>query len=157
LATAAQFQKYQSYLDVGTADGATLDPPAAQQPPEGGWYAMPAIFTGVRPASPIAQEEIFGPVLAVLTVSGYDEAVEVVNGTSFGLSAGVVTDDLRTAIRFSRDVEAGVVKVNQPTSGLAMNAPFGGFRLSSTQTYKEQGGPQMLHFYTREKTVYFTP
>ena len=50
-----------------------------------------------------------------------------------------------------------MVKVNQATTGLAMNAPFGGFRMSSTQMYKEQGGPQMLPFYTREKTLYFTP
>ena len=157
LATAGQLEKYRAYLGYGCEDGAALDPMAEDALPEGGWFARPALFTGVETSSRIAQEEIFGPILAFLPVGSYEQAVEVVNGTAFGLSAGIVTDDLRTAVRFSQDVDAGVVKVNQATTGLAMNAPFGGFRLSSTQVYKEQGGPQMLPFYTREKTLYFTP
>ena len=157
LATAGQLEKYRTYLGYGSEDGALLDPVDEDAVPDGGWFARPALFTGVETSSRIAQEEIFGPILAFLPVGSYEQAVEVVNGTDFGLSAGIVTDDFRTAVRFSQDVDAGVVKVNQATTGLAMNAPFGGFRMSSTQMYKEQGGPQMLPFYTREKTLYFTP
>jgi aldehyde dehydrogenase (NAD+) len=69
----------------------------------------------------------------------------------------VVTGSVGTALRFTRDAEAGLVKVNQPTTGMAMNAPFGGMKKSSTQTFKEQGGDSAMRFYTREKTVYFTP
>jgi aldehyde dehydrogenase (NAD+) len=69
----------------------------------------------------------------------------------------VVTGSVGTALRFTRDAEAGLVKVNQPTTGMAMNAPFGGIKKSSTQTFKEQGGNSAMQFYTREKTVYLTP
>jgi aldehyde dehydrogenase (NAD+) len=96
-------------------------------------------------------------MLAFLTIASYEEAVEVVNGTNYGLSAGIATRSIRTALRFAHDVEAGVVKVNQPTTGVAPNAPFGGLKRSSTQTFKEQGGDSMMKFYTREKTVYLTP
>jgi aldehyde dehydrogenase (NAD+) len=90
-------------------------------------------------------------------VSSYDEAVEVVNGTAYGLSVGVVTGSVGNALRFTRDADAGLVKVNQPTTGMAINAPFGGLKKSSTQTFKEQGGDSAMQFYTREKTVYFSP
>ena len=68
-----------------------------------------------------------------------------------------MTRDIGTAMRFSRDIEAGVVKVNQATNGMAMNAPFGGVKMSSTQTYKEQAGSTMMHFYTTDRTVYVSP
>jgi len=110
----------------------------------------------VKPTARIAQEEIFSPILAFLTVSSYEEAVEVVNSTQFGLSAGIVTNDIATAIGFTRDADAGLVKVNQSTNGMAMNAPFGGMRSSSTQTFKEQAGASMMSFYTQDKTAYFS-
>ncbi|WP_028653152.1 aldehyde dehydrogenase family protein [Nocardioides halotolerans] len=157
LANLAQHEKYDAYLRVGAADGGRLETPTHGCAPEGGYFARPAVFSGVRPDHRLAQEEVFAPILAFLTVSSYDEAIETVNATSYGLSAGVVTASLDTALRFARDAEAGVVKVNQPTTGLAMNAPFGGWRRSSTQTFKEQAGPSMMQFYTREKTVYLTP
>ncbi|HET7304613.1 MAG TPA: aldehyde dehydrogenase family protein [Segeticoccus sp.] len=156
LATEAQLDKYRSYLEVGVEDGAVLETPLKSENGTGGYFARPAVFTSVKPASRLAQDEIFGPVLGFLTVSGYDEAVRVVNGTQFGLSAGIVTSDIGRAIQFTRDAEAGLVKVNQSTNGMAMNAPFGGMRNSSTQTYKEQGGDTMMKFYTHDKTAYFS-
>jgi alpha-ketoglutaric semialdehyde dehydrogenase len=114
------------------------------------------VFTEVDPESRLAQDEIFTPILAVIGVDGYDEAMEVVNNTDYGLSAGVVTESLATAMRFLRDVHTGLVKVNQSTSGMAMNAPFGGMKRSSTQTFKEQAGASMMQFYTRDKTGYFS-
>ena len=86
-----------------------------------------------------------------------DEAFEVANATEYGLSAGIITRDVAKALRFARRVQAGVVKVNQPTTGMAMNAPFGGMKNSSTQTYKEQAGDATMQFYTVDKTVYVSP
>jgi aldehyde dehydrogenase (NAD+) len=155
LASAAQHEKYRAYLEVAGTEGEIRQdlPPV----PSGGYYARPAVVTGIRPEHRLAQEEVFAPILAFLTVSGYDEAIEAVNGTAYGLSAGIVTGSVGTALRFTRDVEAGLVKVNQPTTGMAMNAPFGGVKKSSTQTFKEQGGDSAMQFYTTEKTVYFDP
>jgi aldehyde dehydrogenase (NAD+) len=156
LATSAQLEKYCDYLDKGRADGARLETPTYGEAPTGGHYARPAVFTGVDPASRLAQEEIFAPILAFLVVDGYDEAVEAMNNTDYGLSAGLVTQSHATAMRFLRDAQAGLVKVNQATSGMAMNAPFGGTKRSSTQTFKEQAGASMMQFYTHDKTGYFS-
>jgi aldehyde dehydrogenase (NAD+) len=157
LASAAQQEKYETYLDVARAEGEVLEVASPGHEPVGGYFARPTIVTGIRPEHRLAQEEVFAPILAFLTVSSYDEAVEVVNGTAYGLSAGVVTGSVGMALRFTRDVEAGLVKVNQPTTGMAMNAPFGGVKKSSTQTFKEQGGDSAIQFYAREKTVYLDP
>lgn len=156
LATSSQLERFTGYMAAGRADGAHLETPADGDTPAGGHYARPTVFTDVDPQSRLAQEEIFGPILAFLVVDSYDEAVEVVNNTVYGLSAGVVTESLRTAMRFTRDVQAGLVKVNQSTSGMAMNAPFGGMKRSSTQSYKEQAGATMMQFYTHDKTAYFS-
>jgi aldehyde dehydrogenase (NAD+) len=157
LASLGQLEKYEAYLRVGSADGGRLETPTHGCAPDGGYFVRPAVFTDVQPDHRLAQEEVFAPVLACLVTSTYDEAVEIVNGTTYGLSASIVTGRLDTALRFAHDVEAGIVKVNQPTTGFAMNAPFGGMKRSSTQTFKEQAGASMMQFYTREKTVYLTP
>jgi aldehyde dehydrogenase (NAD+) len=157
LARAAQLEKYHSYLGVARAEGDVTETPAPGREPAGGYFVRPAVVTGIRPEHRLAQEEVFAPIPAFLTVSAYDEAIEVVNGTAYGLSAGVVTSSVGMALRFTRDAEAGLVKVNQPTTWMAMNAPFGGMRKSSTQTFKEQGGDSAMQFYMREKTVYFDP
>ena len=96
----------------------------------------------------------------VYALSGYgtpDEAVALANATEFGLSAAIVTHDLAAAAYFARKAKSGLVKINQPTTGMAMNAPFGGYKASSTQTFKEQEGASMMEFYTLEKTVYLNP
>lgn len=155
LASAGQAQKYHDYLKVG-GEEARLETPTDDVAPGGGHFARPAIFSDVRPDSRLAQEEVFAPILAFLTVASFDEAVKVVNDSAYGLSAGIVTSSLANALRFADEVEAGVVKVNQPTTGVSMNAPFGGMKQSSTQTFKEQAGTTMMQFYTHEKTAYFT-
>lgn len=156
LANGAQWDKYQEFLKVGRESGARLETPSAPQPLNGGYFVRPTIFTGVDPHSPLAQEEIFSPVLAFIGVGSYDEAITVANNTRYGLSAGIATRNMSTAMRFSRDIDAGVVKINQATNGMAMNAPFGGLKMSSTQTYKEQAGNTMMQFYTTDRTVYFS-
>ncbi len=159
LANQAQADKFCHYVEGAPGEGAVLVEPNSHQPdpPGGGFFVRPTLFRDVDPLSALGQEEIFSPVLAFITVSSYDEAVTVVNNTRYGLSAGIVTSDIGRALRFSEDVETGLVKVNQATNGMAMNAPFGGMKHSSTQTFKEQAGASMMTFYTTDKTVYFTP
>ena len=95
-------------------------------------------------------------MLAVLRVGSFDEAIQLAGATRYGLSAGIVTNDLGRAMRFAREVPAGLVKINQTTTGQSMNAPFGGLKDSSTQTSKEQAGEAMMTFYTADKTVYLS-
>jgi len=156
LANEAQLEKYRTYCEIAGRDGARIETPTHAGVPTGGHFVRPAIFSDVARESRLAQQEVFAPVLGFLSVGSFDEAVQVANNTAYGLSAGIVTSRLDTALRFADEVEAGVVKINQPTTGVAMNAPFGGMKQSSTQTFKEQAGASMMQFYTQEKTAYFT-
>jgi alpha-ketoglutaric semialdehyde dehydrogenase len=118
-----------------------------------GYFMEPAVLGDVTPTMRIAQEEVFGPVVAVMAVENFDEAISVANGIEAGLSASVVTRDLKKAMLYTERIEAGVVKVNQISTGLALQAPFGGVKKSSTDSFKEQG-QGAIEFYTRVKTVY---
>jgi aldehyde dehydrogenase (NAD+) len=118
-----------------------------------GWFMQPAVIGGVQPHMSIAREEVFGPVVAILAVDSFDEALTIANGVEYGLSASLVTRDLKKAMIYSERIEAGVVKINQISTGLALQAPFGGVKKSSTDSFKEQGTAS-LEFYSRTKTVY---
>ena len=122
---------------------------------DGGHFVQPTVFDRVDVHSRLAQEEVFGPVLGIVRARDLDDAIAKANAVGYGLAASVVTNDLRRALTFVDRIEAGVVKVNEPTTGLALQAPFGGFKLSSANTFKEQG-PAALEFYTRTKAVYVT-
>jgi len=118
-----------------------------------GWFMQPTVLTGVKPEMRIACEEVFGPVIAVIAADGFDHALAIANGVEYGLSASIVTRDLKKAMVYADRIEAGVVKVNQISTGLALQAPFGGVKHSSTDTFKEQGAGA-IEFYSRLKTVY---
>ncbi len=157
LASAQQLDKFAHYVAVGVAEGArlrcggtTVDVAASP----GGHFVRPAVFTDTEPTMRIVTEEVFGPLLAFQRAGSLNEGIELANATEFGLSAAIVTSDLATAQRFARESRTGLVKINQPTTGMAMNAPFGGYKASSTATFKEQAGPSMMEFYLAEKTVY---
>jgi len=126
--------------------------------PEGSGYArghfvQPTVLSGVRPNMRIAQEEVFGPVVGVIEASDLEEAFTIANNTSYGLSAGIVTTDLRQAIRFAERSEAGMVKINQGTVGASIQAPFGGFKNSGSGMFREMG-KGAIEFFTKIKTVY---
>lgn len=152
-ASRGQFETDLDYIKIGQDEGAKLvvggEPPAGSQ----GFFLQPAVFDGVEPGMRLAQEEIFGPVISVLRAPNFDAAVERANAIAYGLSAGVVTRNLNHALVFAERVQAGVVKINEPTTGLALHVPFGGFKHSSANTFKEQG-PAAVEFYTRTKTIY---
>lgn len=144
------------YVDVGISEGATLETGGERLTGDGyddGHFVSPAVFSGVENGMRIAQEEIFGPVLAVIRVSDFEEALAVANDVEYGLSAGIVTEDHREANAFAERIEAGVVKINEKTTGVELHAPFGGYKRSSTDTYREQGDAG-LDFFTSVKTVY---
>ena len=147
-----QLETDLDYIRIGQSEGATLLT-GGDMARDGGFYVQPTVFDNVRPEMRIAQEEIFGPVISLIRVANFDEAMEVANSIGFGLSAGIVTGDLTQAHRFADRIEAGVVKINSPTTGVALQAPFGGFKQSSVNTFKEQG-QAAIEFYTRTKTVY---
>lgn len=118
-----------------------------------GHFMSPAVLGGVTPEMRLACEEVFGPVVGIIAVDSFDEALTVANGLEVGLSASIVTRDLKRAMLYTERIQAGVVKVNQISTGLALQAPFGGVKKSSTDSFKEQG-PGAIEFYTRLKTVY---
>ncbi len=118
-----------------------------------GYFMQPTLLGEVTPKMRIASEEVFGPVIAILPVDSFDEALSVANGVDVGLSASLVTRDLKKAMVYAQRIQAGVVKINQISTGLALQAPFGGVKKSSTDSFKEQG-PGAIDFYTRVKTVY---
>ena len=118
-----------------------------------GYFMQPTVLTNVKPNFRIACEEVFGPVVAVIAVDDFDEALSVANALDVGLSASVVTRDIKKAMTYVDRIQAGVVKINQISTGLALQAPFGGVKKSSTDSFKEQGAGA-IDFYTRVKTVY---
>ncbi len=147
-----QLQTSQNYMALGRKEGAKLLL-GGEVAGGKGYFAQATLFDHVEPTMRIAEEEIFGPVISIIRAQGLNDAIEKANAISFGLSAGVVTNNLKEAFAFANQVDAGVVKINEPTTGLALNAPFGGFKGSSANTFKEQGQAAM-DFYTRTKTIY---
>ena len=140
------------YVKIGQAEGAKILA-GGQKAREGGYFIQPTLFDRVEVSMRIAQEEIFGPVISLIHARDLEDAIAKANAIHFGLSAGIVTRDLHHAFTFANQVEAGVVKINEATTGLAVQVPFGGFKHSSANTFKEQGAAA-IEFYTRTKTVY---
>mgnify|MGYP006147503745 FL=1 len=126
-----QFDKVMEYIETGKKEGAKLvlggDNP---QDPElkNGFFINPTIFTDVKPNMTIAKEEIFGPVISVLTWESYEELIEIANSTLYGLTAMIATNSLSNAMKAAEDIEAGYVWVN--TFGRYSGAPYGGWKLS---------------------------
>lgn len=119
-----------------------------------GWFFPATILVDVDPSMYVACNEVFGPVVGFERVGSLDEAIERGNASEYGLTASVCTTDLRSAQRFVREIQAGMVKVNRPTVGASFNAPFGGIKRSGTATHKEQLGPTVMDFYTQTRTVF---
>ncbi|MFB6228959.1 MAG: aldehyde dehydrogenase family protein [Halobacteriales archaeon] len=154
--TESELEGTLDYIEVGQTEGAELvtgGNALEEGEYENGHFVEPTVFTGVEQNMRLFQEEIFGPVVGVTTVSGYEAAIEAANNVQYGLSASIVTEDHREANRFIEESESGVAKVNDKTTGLELHVPFGGYKRSSTNTYREQGDAG-IEFYTSIKTVY---
>ena len=131
LASAAQLERVRSYIRKGIEEGAELLAGGAEPPagvPAGGYYVRPTVFGRVRPGSTIEQEEIFGPVLAIIPYRDEEEAIRIANDTPYGLAAAVWSASEERARRVARRIRAGQIEVNGAPYN--MNAPFGGFKQS---------------------------
>jgi acyl-CoA reductase-like NAD-dependent aldehyde dehydrogenase len=156
LANESQLKNVLEYIEIGKNEGADWVY-GGERLVEGdlgnGFYVRPAIFANVTPKMRIAQEEIFGPVVSVIKVKSFKEAMDIANDVEYGLSASICTTDANRIQYFINNVHSGIAKINRPTTGVAYNAPFGGVKMSSTATYRESGRAA-LDFYTQIKTVY---
>lgn len=154
LVNAAAVEKVERYVEIGRGEGELVCGGARATDGElsRGHFFAPTIFAGVAPMARIAQEEIFGPVLSVIPVDGYDEALEAANGTHYGLSASVFTQDVNAAFRAMRDLEAGIVYVNAGTTGAETHLPFGGWK--DTGNGHREAGHVALDTFTEWKAVY---
>jgi len=121
----------------------------------GGHFVTPTLFGDVDPGSRLGQEELFGPVLGVITVDDVDEAIAVANKVRYGLSASIFTRDIGQAMEFVQKIQAGIVHVNSETAGAEPHVPFGGYKGSSS--YSREQGKAAREFYTQVKTVYLDP
>lgn len=151
----AQRERVFGYVKIGISEGAKLlcgGKPAGGRGLLRGFFFEPTIFAGVTPTMRIAQEEIFGPVLSVLSFDTYDEAVEIVNGTKYGLSSCIYTRDVNLAFRAMKDFEAGITYVNGPTIGAEVHLPFGGVK--QTGNGHREAGETVLDIFTEWKSVY---
>jgi len=131
LSSAAQLERVRSYIRKGQAEGAEILCGGADAPegvPAGGYYVKPTVFGKVKPGSAIEQEEIFGPVLSIITYKDEEDAIRIANDTPYGLAGAVWSKDEQRAQRIARRIRAGQVDVNG--GAFNMNAPFGGFKQS---------------------------
>jgi alpha-ketoglutaric semialdehyde dehydrogenase len=119
---------------------------------EDGWFFQPTIFSGVRPGSRLATEEIFGPVLSVLRVSSFEEAVKLNNEVRYGLSSSLYTRDVNLAFRAMNELDNGITYVNAPTIGAEAHLPFGGVK--ETGNGHREGGWEVFEFYSETKVGY---
>jgi aldehyde dehydrogenase (NAD+) len=154
LINAAAVEKVAGYVAIGRGEGelVTGGEPATDGELANGHFFRPTIFSGVRPMDRIAQEEIFGPVLSIVPVGSYDEAVTAVNQTRYGLSSSIYTRDANAAFRAMRDFETGIVYVNAGTTGAETHLPFGGWK--ETGNGHREAGHAALDTYTEWKSIY---
>lgn len=147
-----------SEVESATKAGAPLLAGGARLSDNGrgkGHFVAPTLLADVDPSSRFGQEEVFGPVLGVIAVDSYEEAISVANGVRFGLSASIFTRDLGRAMEFARSIQAGIVHINSETPGAEPQVPFGGMKGSSS--YSREQGKAAREFFTQTKTVYFDP
>ena len=146
-----QFGRVRGHIANAIAAGQRLVTGGNTPPVENGYFVTPTVFTDIAPDAPLAQQEIFGPVVAIIPVDGLDAALAVANCTGYGLSSTIMTRDLEAAHRFARGVESGVVGVNLPTAGVEMHAPFQGWKGSGLG--QPEQGLKILDFYTHWRAV----
>jgi len=150
-----QFKTVLDYFNIGREDGATLVCGGERASGNGldkGFFVQPTVFDRVTPDMRIAREEIFGPVLSILRVKDFEEAMQVANDTEFGLSSSIFTNDVGHMFRFVEEIETGMTHVNSPTTGGEAHIPFGGIK--GTGIGEREQGSTALDFYTELKVVY---
>ena len=151
----AALRKVESYVAIGQSEGASLVSGGTRAMGTGlehGYFFLPTVFTGARPGSRLEQEEIFGPVLAVIEVSSADEAFAINNDVRYGLSSSLYTRDVNVALRAMAELDNGITYVNAPTIGAEAHLPFGGVK--QTGNGHREGGWEVYEFYSETKVGY---
>ncbi len=155
LVSEGQRKTVHSYVEMGKMEGARLlcgGEPLKGGDYDKGYFYAPTVFGDVKPDMRIAQEEIFGPVLSVIRVKDFDEAIQVLNRTSYGLSSSIYTRDVNLAMKAIEKIEAGITYVNAPTIGAECHLPFGGVK--ETGNGHREGGWTAYEIFSELKTVY---
>jgi acyl-CoA reductase-like NAD-dependent aldehyde dehydrogenase len=150
-----QLNKVMEYVSIGKTEGAKLMTGGNRLGNESyanGWFHEATIFGDCDPRMRIAQEEIFGPVVAVIPIDGFEQATEIANDVPYGLSASIYTQDVNRAFEAMRDLHTGIVYVNAPTIGAEIHLPFGGTK--ETGNGHREAGNAALDFYSEWKTLY---
>lgn len=154
LVNEGQRRTVMEYVEIGRSEGRLVagGKPLADGALRGGWFHEPTIFADVAPSARIAQEEIFGPVLAVIDAGDLDDAIGILNGTRYGLSSSIYTRDVNAAFRAIRDIEAGITYVNGPTIGAEVQLPFGGVK--DTGNGHREASHTVLDTFSEWKSIY---
>jgi len=155
LVSESQRESVHAYVEIGKKEGAKMIT-GGEFYTEGecakGWFYRPTIFIDVLPTMRIAQEEIFGPVLSVIKAKDFEEAIDILNGTVYGLSSSIYTNDLNRAHKAIERAETGIVYINAPTIGAECHLPFGGMK--NTGNGHREGGWTAYEIFTEIKSVY---
>ncbi len=148
-----QFEKVVDYARLGAEEGRiALGGGAAAERPDGGWYVAPTIVADVAPTARLAQEEVFGPVVAVLRARDFDDALRIANDTDFGLTGGLISRSRERLERARREFKVGNLYLNRKITGALVGVqPFGGFKMSGTNS--KGGGPDYLRLFVEARTV----
>lgn len=150
-----QRETVDQYVQIGKQEGANLLLGGEVLDGDGletGFFYAPTIFGNVHYRMRIAQEEIFGPVVVIMPVGSYEEAVQVANSTPYGLSSSIYTQDVNIAFQAMQDLEAGITYVNAPTIGAEIQLPFGGVK--STGNGHREAGTNAVREFTEPKAIY---
>jgi len=138
------------YIEYGKKDGRLIT--GGERAPGEGYFIQPTVIADIQPKSKLEQEEIFGPVLAVIKARGFDHALEIANDTEFGLTGAVYTSSRDKMDRAMQDFHVGNLYINRKCTGAMVGAhPFGGFNMSGTDS--KAGGPDYLYLFTQAKSV----
>jgi aldehyde dehydrogenase (NAD+) len=144
-----------SYVDIGKAEGARLKCGGNRLDKgeyQNGYFMEPTVFVDVDPKMRIAQEEIFGPVVSIISCDDLEDAIEIANGIEYGLSSALYTKDVNRAFTAMRDLDAGITYINAPTIGAEVHLPFGGVK--ATGNGHREGGLGAIDFYSEWKSIY---
>jgi len=148
-------RKVETYVELGKREGASVLTGGERPVGKGfdrGWFYKPTVLVGVKPGTRVEQEEIFGPVLAVIKVDSLDEAIAVNNDVPYGLSSALYTRNVDAAFRAMADLDTGITYINAPTIGAEAHLPFGGVK--QTGNGHREGGWAAYDFYSETKVIY---
>ncbi|MEJ5166382.1 MAG: L-glutamate gamma-semialdehyde dehydrogenase [Thermoanaerobaculia bacterium] len=151
VANKPSYEKILEYIEIGKGEGKLLVGGGAHKNKDG-FFILPTVFGDVKPTARIAQEEIFGPVLAIIKVKNFEEAIEVANGTEYGLTGALITQNRKKIWEGKKKLHCGNLYINRKCTGALVGVhPFGGFNMSGTDS--KAGGKDYLFLFTQAKSI----